>query len=112
MTPEPAAVADFYAQVFGWAAETVPMPGGEYTVFRVDGADENGIAGAMAPPMPGMPSFWSVYFHVDDVAAAVDTARGLGAQVMMEATVMPGVGTLATLVDPPGAVVSLMSPEA
>ena len=87
------------------------MPGGEYTVFRVEGANANGIAGATAPPMPGMPSFWSVYFHVDDVGAAVDTARGLGAQIMMEATAVPGVGTLATLVDPQGAVVSLMSPE-
>ena len=88
------------------------MPDGEYTVFSVEGANANGIAGAMPPPMPGMPPFWLVYFHVDDVASAVDTARGLGAQVMMEPTVMPGVGTLATIVDPQGAVVSLMSPEA
>lgn len=112
MTPDPAAVAAFYGAVFGWTAQTVPMEGGDYTVFHVEGGDENGIAGAMAPPMPGMPAFWGVYFDVDDVAAAVDVARSLGAQVLMEPTAMEGVGTLAALVDPQGAAFSLMTPEA
>jgi predicted enzyme related to lactoylglutathione lyase len=111
ITPDPAAVVPFYEAVFGWTAETAPMPNGDYTLFRVEGGNENGIAGAMAPPMEGMPAFWAVYFMVDDAAAAVATAKELGAQVMMEATPMPGVGTLATIVDPQGAVFSLMQPE-
>lgn len=112
ITPDPAAVAPFYAELFGWTTEAVPMEGGEYTLFRVDGGNESGIAGAMAPPMPGMPAFWGVYFNVDDVGATVELAKGLGAQVLMEATAMPGVGTLAALTDPQGAVFSLMTPEA
>ena len=112
ITPDPAAVADFYAAVLGWRAQTMPMPGGEeYTVFMVEGGSENGIAGAMAPPMPGMPSFWSVYFHVDDAAATVAAAERLGASVMMPATEMPTVGTLATLADPQGAMFAVMTPE-
>lgn len=111
MTPDPAAVAPFYAEVFGWTSQAMPMPGGNYTVFFVDGGHENGIAGAMTPPMEGMPPFWGIYFHVDDAAATVETARGLGAQVMMEATPMEGVGTLASMVDPTGAMFSVMTPE-
>lgn len=112
VTPNPVAVAGFYADVFGWTTETVPMPDGSYTVFHVEGGSADGIAGAMAPPVEGMPSFWMVYFQVDDVAATVDRARTSGAQVHMEAMSIPGVGTMATLADPQGAVVSVMTPEA
>ena len=111
ITPDPHAVTAFYAAVFGWTAETMPMPSGEYTVFRVRGGNENGIAGAMAPPMEGMPTFWGVYFTVDDATVTVDLAKQLGAQVLMDATPMPGVGTLATLMDPHGAIFSVMAPE-
>lgn len=111
MTPDPAKVVPFYAEVLGWSAQTMPTPNGEYTVFNVEGGNDAGIAGAMEPPMPGMPSFWGVYFHVDDAAQTVDTARGLGAQMLMEPTAMPGVGTLATLTDPQGASFSVMTPE-
>jgi len=111
ITPDPAAVAPFYDAVFGWTTQTAPMPSGEYTVFHVEGGNENGIAGAMPPPMPGMPAFWGVYFMVDDAAASVAKAQELGAQVVMPPTAMPGVGTLATLADPHGAVFSLMTPE-
>jgi predicted enzyme related to lactoylglutathione lyase len=110
ITPDPEAVASFYGTMFGWTVETAPMPAGTYTVFHVAGGNENGIAGAMAPPMDGMPTFWGTYFNVDDAAATVSTAKELGAQIMMDATPMPGVGTLATIVDPQGAVFSVMSP--
>jgi predicted enzyme related to lactoylglutathione lyase len=52
-----------------------------------------------------------VYFNVDDVEATVARARQLGAQVLMEPAPIPGVGTLAALVDPQGAAFSLMTPE-
>lgn len=111
MTPDPASVTDFYAEVFGWSANTAPMPGMDYTVFMVEGGNENGIAGAMKPPEEGMPAFWGVYFNVDDAAATAAKAKDLGATLMMEPTAVPGVGTLATMHDPQGAVFSIMTPE-
>lgn len=111
-TPDPAAVSDFYAAVLGWRAQPAPMPGVEYTLFHVDGADPNGIAGAMAPPAEGLPASWGVYFTVDDVGATVARASELGADVLLAPTAMPGVGTLATLRDPQGAAFSLMEPGA
>lgn len=112
MSPAIATAADFYGAVLGWTAQTAPMPSGDYTVFHVAGGNESGIAGGMAPPMPGIPPNWGVYFMVDDAVATTAKAKELGAQVMMEPTPMPGVGTLATLVDPQGAAFSLMTPEA
>lgn len=102
--------ADFYQAVLGWSAETMTMPGGEYTIFKAEGGNENGIAGAMPPPMPNIPAAWGVYFNVDDVAATVARAKELGATVFMEPTEMEGVGTLAALADPQGAMFSLMTP--
>lgn len=111
ITPDPAATATFYRAVLGWSTEIFPMPEGEYTVFHADGGNDGGIAGAMEPPMPGMPPFWGVYFIVDDVAATVDLASELGATVLMPTTEMAGVGILAALLDPQGAGFSVMSPE-
>lgn len=111
IAPDPAAVAPFYETLFGWTVQTAPMPSGTYTVFHVTGGNEDGIAGAMAPPVDGMPAFWGVYFNVEDTAATVEKARELGAQIMVEATPMPGVGTFATIVDPQGAVFSIMSTD-
>jgi predicted enzyme related to lactoylglutathione lyase len=103
VTPDPAAVQPFYAGLFGWGANVMAMEGGPpYTVWTL-GGDENGIGGAMAPPMPGMPSFWGVYFAVDDTDAIVEKAKGLGAQVMAEPMDIPDVGRFAVLVDPQGA---------
>lgn len=112
MSPAIATAPAFYGEVFGWTAQTAPMPAGDYTVFYVSGGNETGIAGGMAPPMPGIPPNWGVYFMVDDAAATTAKAKELGAQVLMEPTPMPGVGTLATLLDPQGAAFSLMTPEA
>ena len=91
------------------AAQSVLLNG--YTVFNVEGGNPDGVAGAMKPPMDGMPAFWGVYFAVDDAAATAERATELGATLMMEPTAMPGVGTLAAISDPQGAMFSIMTPE-
>ena len=106
-----AGVLPFYAEVLGWRSETAPMPNGEYTVLHVEGGNPQGIGGAMPPPMPGMPSLWGVYFMVDDAAATVARAIELGGSAVMDATPFPGVGVLATIADPQGAMFSIMQPE-
>ena len=90
--------AGFYAKVFGWDAQKFPEM--DYTVFNNGG---QGIAGAMKSPAEGMPSYWLVYFAVDDTDATVAKARDLGANVMVEPTDIPEVGRFAMLADPQGA---------
>ncbi len=112
MTPDPQQVAPFYEAVFGWTTQTAPMPNGDYTVFFVEGGSTDGIAGAMAPPMPGMPPLWGIYFNVADATACVARAQELGGTVVVEPTEIPGTGWFATITDPQGATFSIMQADA
>ncbi len=100
----------FYTQVFGWETRDSPLGEGlgSYTEFLVNGES---VAGAMpmAPAVPEeVPSFWMVYFMVDDLDAKVEKVRGLGGQVQMGPADYPG-GRFAVLQDPQGAVFGLIS---
>ncbi|MDZ7732396.1 MAG: VOC family protein [Acidimicrobiia bacterium] len=89
LTPDVATAAAFYAQVFGWTTEEMPMGDGPpYTVFLLDG---DGVAGAMNPPMPGIPPVWAVYFAVDDCDATADAATERGATLLAPPSDIPRV---------------------
>jgi predicted enzyme related to lactoylglutathione lyase len=89
----------FYGKVFDWKTQR-PFEGTDYTVLQ---NDDRAIGGAMKSPMEGMPSFWLVYFDVDDTDATVKTARDNGASIMVEPTDIPEVGRFAVITDPQGA---------
>lgn len=108
VTPDPGKAAAFYAEVLGWTSEAMPMGDFDYTVFDLPGGDGQGIAGAMPPPMEGMPAFWGVYFAVADCEASVATATGLGATVLAPPMDVPP-GRMATLLDPQGAAFSVIA---
>jgi predicted enzyme related to lactoylglutathione lyase len=97
----------FYESVFGWTHKTSPFgEGQEYTEFQLDGES---IAGAleMMPNVPAeVPSYWSVYFKVDDVDATFQKGIGLGATEMVAPQDYPG-GRFAILSDPQGAMFAL-----
>jgi uncharacterized protein len=115
MTPDAGAVAPFYRATLGWEipAEGHAMPNGaEYReIKRGDGGSAGGVL-TLTPAMTGggaRPG-WMVYFHVDDVDAAVEIATGLGASVQMPPMTMDGVGRMAMIADPQGAPLYLMDP--
>jgi predicted enzyme related to lactoylglutathione lyase len=97
----------FYESVFGWTHKTSPFgEGQEYTEFQLDGES---IAGAleMMPNIPAeVPSYWSVYFKVDDVDATFQKGIELGATEMVAPEDYPG-GRFAILSDPQGAMFAL-----
>ncbi len=99
ITPDPAGSRTFYGGLFGWEHETMPYAGAEYTMFSMGG---NNVAGAMPPPMEGMPPYWGVYFSVADTDATVAKAKELGASVISEPMDLPP-GRMAVLADPQGA---------
>jgi hypothetical protein len=97
----PAAKA-FYADVFGWGADTTQMGPMEYTEWKLGG---RGIAGMMAMPAmvpPEVPAHWLVYFATDDCDATVKSASGAGATVMVPPTDIPP-GRFSVMLDPVGA---------
>src|SRR6185436_4149252 len=99
----------FYTKVFGWTVKTSPMGEGQpdYNEFQIGGQS---VAGAweMNSNVPAeVPSYWQVYFAVDDVDAAFRKAIELGAKEVNAPTEYPG-GKFAIVTDPQGASFGLL----
>jgi len=104
-TTDPTKAKAFYEKLFDWKLEDVPMgPGGTYTMINVG---EGTGGGLMKHPMAGAPSTWLAYVLVDDIRAATDKAKALGATVAKDVTEVPGTGWFSIIVDPTGATLGL-----
>jgi predicted enzyme related to lactoylglutathione lyase len=100
--------AGFYRTVFGWEPVVREVEGAPpYTEFHLG---DDAIAGGMEmmPMVPAeVPSYWLVYFAVDDVDAAYTRALDAGAREMLSPVDFPG-GRLAIVSDPQGAMFGLL----
>ena len=100
-------VIPFYQDVFGWETNTEgDGPDFRYTTEVVGETQYAGIMDASGFLPEGVPSNWSVYFHVDDADAAIAKVVELGGAVVMPAEDTP-YGRLATVTDPTGALFRL-----
>lgn len=104
MTSDPDAATRFYDAAIGWK---VGPPPGEGMDYRMIDAGDAAVGGVMAitPDMAagGATPGWLFYACVDDVDGKAEQAKGLGGQVLVPPTDIPGVGRFAFLVDPQGA---------
>jgi len=98
----------FYGKLFNWDLEDVPMGPNTYTMIKVGQGTGGGI---MKHPVPGAPSAWLAYVQVDDIAAATQKAKSLGANVMKDVTEVMGMGWLSIIIDPTGAALGLWKPN-
>ncbi len=99
----------FYSKLFDWKLEDAPMgPGETYTIIKVG---EGTGGGMMKQPVPGAPSTWLACVAVDDIGAATQKARSLGAKVVNDVTEIPDVGWFSVIVDPTGAALALFKPK-
>ncbi len=103
-TTNAATAKAFYGALFGWSLTDVPMGGHVYTMIDVGGGTGGGL---QAHPVAGAPSTWLAYVGVDDIRAATDKARALGATIMREPMEVMGAGWLAIIVDPTGGTLGL-----
>ncbi len=99
----------FYESVFGWTVKhTAGIEGAPpYDELQLGG---HSIAGAMEMSTmvpPEVPSYWLVYFGVDDVDAAAARSTAAGAHEIVTAQDFPG-GRFAILSDPQGAAFGLL----
>ncbi len=103
----------FYSEVFHWEYDEMEM--GEMGTYHVvKGGEEGGLGGMMTmpPEIPEqVPSYWGVYFMVDDADATCAKATELGATMLMGPMDSPA-GRLATIQDPQGGTFSIMQPAA
>ncbi len=111
VTDDPAAAQKFYADVLGWTFQTMATPNGDYHVAQ---SGDRAFAGIMEKPptMAGMPNVWGVYIYVDDAGSTIDAIKANGGTVIMEPWYAEGVGDIAVVADPQGAVFTIMRPDA
>ena len=100
----------FYRSLFEWQLNDVEMGGG--MTYTLIGVGEGTGGGMMKHPMPGAPSFWLAYVWVDDLAASLEKAKGLGAAVVRDVTEVPNMGHFAIITDPTGAAIALWQSKA
>ncbi len=115
LTTDQASAIKFYSKLLGLCVDDsmITGDGSPYNVFMVG---EDGVAGCMTMPddlqKMNIPSHWDIYFHVDDVDVTVQLASSKGADVKMQPTDIPEVGRIAYIIDPQGAGLGLITPEA
>jgi hypothetical protein len=108
VTPDPARAAEFYGQLFGWNVKAPDEAMGGYRVVQLADAS---VAGIMAMPKdsPPMPPHWGCYVTVADTDQTVQRCIALGGKALMPPMDIPGVGRMAVLQDPQGAVLSVIA---
>jgi uncharacterized protein len=107
-TTDRKAARKFYGSLLGWELKDMDMGKSTYTIINVAG---QGIGGITDIPLnaQGMPSSWGGYVTVDDVDAVAAKVAGLGGRVLLAPTDIPTVGRFATIMDPQGATLSLIT---
>ena len=115
MTDDPASARDFYRAVVGWEieAEGKAMPTG--ATYRMIGRSDGGFAGGVLEITADMKAGgatpgWLGYIHHADVDGAIAATKAAGGAVHMPPMDMPGVGRMAMVSDPQGAVFYVMRP--
>lgn len=100
----------FFAAQAGWTFDGMDMPDGKYWVAMSGGAP---TAGIMSVDMLGDQSasaHWMTYIAVDDIDSVVAQTEAKGGKVVRPAFDVPGVGRIAMVQDPGGALVGMMTP--
>jgi len=109
-TPDPEKAKTFYSKLFQWQLEDMANPAvadGSYTLIKVG----EGTGGGIMKEVPGGPSGGLAYVRVDDIHAATQKAKSLGAEIMKEVTEVMGMGRLSFIRDPTGSVLGLWQPK-
>ena len=91
----------FYSALFGWTPEVMPMPGYDYTTFKLGDAYVAGIL-QIRPEMGPIRPHWGTYFTVKDVDEAAREAVELGASLCVPVRDIPGVGRFCGITSPQG----------
>ena len=101
----------FYAETLGWTFEAMPMPDMTYWIISSGGARVGGMFEMKGSAFQNVPEHWMTYIAVDDVDARLAKAVAAGARIYKDAFDIQGVGRMAVLAEPGGAVVAWMTPR-
>lgn len=111
-TTDQTGAQQFYTSLFGWKACDIPMgPDTRYTMFLLEGRETCGMYTMKEEDRSmGVPPNWLLYVGVEDADAAVSRALALGGQPLSPAFEVPGIGRMAVIRDPVGAIFAIFQP--
>ncbi len=116
-TTDPGAAKSFYAGIFGWAYEDMPVEGGgTYTFCRLGEHAACALSGQMEQEAEmGVPPHWNNYVTVSSVDETVAKAKELGGNPLMDAFDIPAgdgstAGRMCVLFDPGNAAICVWEP--
>jgi predicted enzyme related to lactoylglutathione lyase len=113
MTTDAPAAMTFYQQMFGWQpSEAMDMgPDGKYQMFN---RGSRMIGGMMnkPPALAQAPPFWTIYFRVPDINAAVERIKANGGTILNGPMEVPGGDWIVNGKDPQGASFALHAKKA
>ena len=112
-TSDQEAAKKFYTSLFGYATVDSPMgPNEFYTMFKVDGRDTGAAYTLRAEQKAhGVPPHWALYISVISAQIASADAAELGATILVPAFDVMGLGNMAVIRDPTGAVFNVWEPK-
>jgi predicted enzyme related to lactoylglutathione lyase len=106
ITPDMSKAKEFYGAMFGWEFQDMDMgPAGVYSTFK----PSSGPGGGMVSMTDN--HGWRAYVGVEEIHAATEKARGLGAQICLDSHEIPNVGWMSILTDPTGSTIALFQPK-
>ncbi|GAA4284421.1 VOC family protein [Brevibacterium daeguense] len=102
----------FYTNLFGWTFTPPEESMGGYQLIMLGEETVGGMMRSMNPDgsPADVPSAWTVFLHVRDIEAAVESAASASARVLTAPMRAGDMGALAELIDPGGAAVGLWQP--
>jgi predicted enzyme related to lactoylglutathione lyase len=104
-TPDHGRAKDFYATLFDWSYEEMPIDGLVYSIALVRG---NQVAGIVARGDESRrPSQWTAYVSVDDVDRVAEAATSLGGKLLRQPFDVMELGRVAVVEDRSGAAIGL-----
>jgi predicted enzyme related to lactoylglutathione lyase len=106
---EPAKLADFYRNLFGWQVEQAP--GIDYWRIQTGAGDGGAISGGLTyHPIPGTRS-WVHYVNVVSLDETVAQVQRLGGAVLRPKTPVPKTAWYAVVADPEGNIFAVWQPD-
>jgi predicted enzyme related to lactoylglutathione lyase len=102
-TPDPAAAAPFYAELFGWEITEIPETAGAY--FSIAHEDRT-IGGLMQAPAAIDQAYWTVYVGTADLEATLDRVIAADGLILVGPTPVPS-GRFGVVLDGQGATLCL-----
>src|SRR5437868_6761983 len=97
----------FYAELFGWTTNDVPVPAPQPFTYTEFDTKEGPEAGLMPQMEPGARSQWLPYVRVADLDEATRKATKLGGRLVKERMQVKDIGWFSVIADPGGAVLGL-----